>query len=69
LFALGALILIIGTVIKQEVLAIALSWGGVLSLIIASMRYWSNANNGLKVAILAVALASLMYLAVKKFTK
>lgn len=69
LFALGALILIIGTLIKQEVLAIALSWGGVLSLIIASVRYWSNANNGLKVAILALALASLMYLAVKKFTK
>lgn len=69
LFVLGALILILGNVIKQEVLAIALSWGGVLSLIIASMRYWSNANNGLKVAILAVALGALMYLAVKRFSK
>jgi hypothetical protein len=69
LFALGALILILGTVLKQEVLAIALSWGGVLSLIIASMRYWSNANNGLKVGILAVALFTLMYLAVKRFSK
>lgn len=69
LFVLGALILIIGTILKQEVLAIALSWGGVLSLIIASMRYWSSANNGLKVAILAVALVALMWLAVKKFAK
>lgn len=69
LFILGSLILIIGTIIKQEVLAIALSWGGVLSLIIASMRYWSNANNGLKVGILAIALVVLMYLAVKRFSK
>ena len=69
LFVLGALILILGSVIKQEVLAIALSWGGVLSLIIASVRYWSNANNGLKVAILGVALLALMYLAVKRFSK
>ena len=67
LFVLGALILILGTIIKQEVLAIALSWGGVLSLVIASMRYWSTANNGLKVGILAVALAALMWLAVKRF--
>ncbi len=69
LIALGALILILGTILKQEVLAISLSWGGVLSLIIASMRYWSDANNGLKVGILAIALFTLMYLAVKRFNK
>jgi magnesium-transporting ATPase (P-type) len=69
LFVLGALILILGTILKQEVLAIALSWGGVLSLVIASMRYWSNANNAFKVAILAVALIVLMWLAIRKFAK
>lgn len=69
LFVLGALILILGTILKQEVLAIALSWGGVLSLVIASMRYWSNANNAFKVAILAVALIVLMWLAIRKFSK
>jgi hypothetical protein len=69
LFTLGALILILGILIKQEVLAVALSWGGVLCLLIASMRYWSNANNLLKVGILAVALVTLMWLAVRKFSR
>jgi hypothetical protein len=69
LFTLGALILILGVLIKQEVLAVALSWGGVLSLLIASMRYWSTANNLLKVGILAAALVALMWLAVRKFAK
>ena len=69
LFSIGALLVLLGVLIKEEVLAIALAWSGVLSLLIASMRYWSSANNLLKVGILALALAVLMWVAVKKFTK
>jgi hypothetical protein len=53
--------------VMNEVLALAFSWGGVLSLFIASLRYWSDANNILKVIILAIALGSLIWTAVKKF--
>ena len=69
LFSIGALLVIVGTILAQEVLAIALAWAGILSLLIASVRYWSNANNLLKVGILAVALGALMWLAVRKFSK
>lgn len=71
LTALGALSLGLGVALKQrfEVVAIAFSWGGVLSFLIASMRYWSDANNLFKVLILAVALGALITLGVKKFAK
>lgn len=68
LVILGIISIIVGVVATQEVLSTAFSWGGVLSLLIASMRYWSDAGNGIKVAILAVALVGLIYVAVKKFT-
>jgi hypothetical protein len=68
LVILGVLSLISGVLIEHEVLSLAFSWGGVLSLIIASMRYWSDANSLLKVFILAMALGSLIYTAIKKFT-
>lgn len=71
LVALGAISMGVGIALKQkfEVIAIALSWGGVLSFIVASMRYWSDANNLFKVLILAVALVALIYLGIKKFAK
>lgn len=71
LVALGAIAMGIGIVLKEkfEVVAIAFSWGGVLSFIIASMRYWSDANNIFKVLILGAALVALIYLAVRKFAK
>jgi len=67
LVILGALSLIVGMVFENTVLSLSFSWGGVLSLVIASMRYWSDANNLLKVVILAVALGGLIYTAIKKF--
>lgn len=71
LVALGALVMGIGIALKEalEVVAIAFSWGGVLSLLIASMRYWSVADNLVKVLILAAALGALIWVAVKKFGK
>ncbi len=71
LVALGALVVGIGTALKKrfEVLAIAFSWAGVLSFVIASMRYWSDATDLWRVLILAIALVVLIYLAIKKFAQ
>ena len=67
LVILGVLSLVLGAFIPNEILTLGLSWGGVLSLIIASMRYWSVADSLVKVIILAIALGTLVWLAVKKF--
>lgn len=70
LVVLGVITLILGILFPmQAVLAPAFSWGGVLSLIIASVRYWSMADNLLKVIILAVALGALIFVAIRKFGK
>jgi hypothetical protein len=50
-----------------EAVALGLSFGGVLSLIIGSVRYWSDMEDILRVVILGVALAALIWTAYKKF--
>lgn len=67
LVVLGVISLVGGTLLVNAVLSLAFSWAGVLSLFIASVRYWSDANNILKVLILAVALGALIWTAVRKF--
>jgi hypothetical protein len=69
LIVLGVVTLAISFYVGLALLATAFSWGGVLSIVIASIRYWSIADNLLKVIILAIALGVLIYLAVKKFNK
>lgn len=69
LISLGIISLIVAGFITIQILSIAFAWGGVLSLIIASMRYWSVADNIAKVVILAIALGLLIWLAIKKFNK
>ena len=69
LIALGIISLISAVFISISILSIAFAWGGVLSLIIASVRYWSQADNLAKVVILAIALGILIWLALKKFNK
>ena len=69
LVVLGVVSLIVGAFVVLPILSLSFSWGGVLSLVIASMRYWGNADKVLKVVILAVALGALIWLAVKKFSK
>ena len=69
LVILGVASLISAGFIAISILSIAFAWGGVLSLIIASTRYWSQADNLSKVIILALALGILIWLAVKKFNK
>lgn len=68
LVILGALCVAIGSFFKgNAVVSVALSLAGVLSFVIASMRYWGSADDLIKVIILAIALAILIYVAVKKF--
>lgn len=69
LSVLGVVSLITGAFMINEIVSLGLSWGGVISLIIASMRYWSTADNLIKVIILGVALGALIWLAIKKFGK
>lgn len=69
LIIFGVLLLVLAGFIAVQILAISFAWGGVLSLIIASIRYWSLADSIAKVVILALALALLIWLAVKKFNK
>ncbi|MGI9118230.1 MAG: hypothetical protein ACR2IQ_01640 [Minisyncoccia bacterium] len=69
LLLLGVVSLVIGVFIGISLLAVAFTWGGVLSLIIASIHYWSVADNLFKVLILALALGLLIWLVVKKFSK
>jgi hypothetical protein len=68
LVLLGAICVALGSFLKSNILiSIALSLAGVLSFIIASMRYWSSADDLIKVIILAIALGILIWVAVKKF--
>lgn len=67
LIVLSLAVLALGVFLPIEVLSLGFSWSGVLSLIIASAQYWSDANNWMRLVILALALAMLIWLAVKKF--
>lgn len=69
LVVLGVISLALGSFLVNEIVTLGLSWGGVLSLIIASMRYWSSADNLIRVLILGFALVVLIWLAIKKFGK
>lgn len=51
----------------SQALSTALSFGGVLSFIIASIRYWQYAESYIQVIILGAALLALIAIAVKKF--
>ena len=68
LVILGALCVALGSFLNSNVLiSYAFSLAGVLSFIIASMRYWTSADDLIKVIILAIALAILIWVAFKKF--
>lgn len=64
----GTILLISGIFISSvEVVALGSSFAGVLSLIIGTIRHWSNMNEYAKVVVLGFALAALVWLGVKKF--
>jgi hypothetical protein len=68
LVVLGIIALFLGLFLRiPDAVTIGLSFGGVLSLVIASIRYWSQAENFVKVLILAIALAALIWVGIKRF--
>ena len=67
LVAAGLVSLIIGLLAAAGAVSLGLSFGGVLSLIIAAIRFWSNMDDYLRVIILGVALVLLIWLGLKKF--
>lgn len=68
LVLLGAICVALGSFFTANILiSMALSMAGVLSFIIASLRYWGSADDLIKVIILAIALAILIWVALKKF--
>ncbi len=69
LVAIGVLMISLGTFIGISLLSVAFSWSGVLSIVIASMRYWGSAGSFARVLILAAVLGALIWLAIKKFAK
>lgn len=67
LITLGVISIIVSFLMTSSfAVSVGLSLGGVLSLIIASMRYWQFASDYLQVGILGLALAILVWLGVKK---
>ncbi len=68
LIGLGVLSIVISFLIADiAVVSMGLSLGGVLSFVVASMRYWQYASEYLQVVILGLALAVLIWLGIKKF--
>jgi len=67
LVILGVLSLITGFFIrKSAAVSLGLSLGGVLALVVASVRYWSDMNDYLRFGVLTVALVILVFLGIKK---
>jgi hypothetical protein len=69
LVALGIIALLAGTLVPigSSIVSTGLAYGGVLALVIASVSYWSDAGNWLRLAISVVALAALLFIGIKKF--
>jgi hypothetical protein len=69
LIVLGALSLLVGVFLVRISPAVSagLSYGGVLSFIIASARYWSAAGDFIRLGIVAVALVALVGIGINKF--
>jgi hypothetical protein len=68
LVILGILSLVAGAYMMRisGAVALGLSFGGVVTLIIGAIRYWSNMQDVLRVVVLAVALAALVWIGIKK---
>jgi len=63
---LGVISITAGIFISVSSVSLGLSLGGVLSLVIGSMGYWSNMNDLLRVIVMAIALVALIWVGIKK---
>jgi hypothetical protein len=65
----GIVSIIIGFFINaSEAVALGFSFGGILSLIIGTLRYWSAMQDYLRFIVLGVALIALVWLGIKKIS-
>lgn len=68
LVVLGALSIFAGVLLRaSSAVSAGLSYGGVLSFIIAAVRYWDAAGDLIRLAIVGLALVALIAIGVKKF--
>ncbi len=68
LVAVGVILIIVSFFLKTNaVVSTSFSLSGILTLVIASFRYWSSAYGWMRVVILGIALIALIYLAMRKF--
>ena len=68
LVVLGAISVTVGNFFAgNQVITGGLSLAGLLSFLVASVRYWGSADNWVRVIILAIALGILFWIAMKKF--
>ena len=68
LVILGILSIVGGAYVTHlsSVVALGFSFGGVISILIGAIRYWSNMQDVLRVVVLGVALAALVWVGIKK---
>ncbi len=63
----GAIALLLGFFVPgSTAVSLGFSWGGVLSLVIGSIRYWSDMNEYLRFVLLLLVLCVLVWLGIKK---
>lgn len=68
LVVLGALSILGGYLVRvSPAVSAGLSYGGVLTFIIAAMRYWDAAGDFIRLGIVAIALIALIVIGIKKF--
>jgi hypothetical protein len=68
MIGLGILSIIVGVLpIGSSIVSTGLSYGGVLALLVASVGYWGEAGNLLKLGMSFIALVALIYIGVKRF--
>ncbi len=68
LIILGILSLLVGLLLSANiVISTGLSYGGLISFVVGTIRYWSAMDDYLRVIVLGLALATLIWLGLKKF--
>lgn len=68
LAVLGVIFLISGFFItSQSILSVAFTYGGLLSVVVGTIRFWSEMDDYLRFIMLGVALFILIWIAIKKF--
>jgi hypothetical protein len=65
---LGIVALIVGFLpLGSSIISLGLSYGGVLAFVIASIQYWGNAGNWIRLGISAIGLVALIYIGWRHF--